>query len=63
MTLNNQDKEWIKSEIHKWAEKKYAQVGKWTVNAFLVFVITAFFIMALELNGWVPPWSIEVIKK
>jgi cytochrome b subunit of formate dehydrogenase len=63
MPLTKKDKEWMKKEVRDWAEHKYATVGRWTVNAVAVFIVMALCIMALELNGWTPPWSVEFIEK
>jgi hypothetical protein len=53
MTLTKQEaKDAFKEAIHEWMDKKYREVGVWTVNAVMVALVVAVCYFILKLNGW-----------
>lgn len=42
----------FKEAIKEWMNERFIDVGRWTVSAFLVALLTALIYLTLTFNGW-----------
>lgn len=48
-------KEVIKQAIDEWLERKYAEVGKWTLRGIVALAVGVICYVAATKAGWIPP--------